>query len=151
MKADTFKVKHKVKDKNIEKVAKIKIRNPHATQREIAEEAWIARNTVIGAEKELSQNWTKDPTIAYIVNASKNRIKNISRVLDHKTKKILDKVELDEDIENKDVFLLKDIAKDDLARVTVLWWTITDEEWWLKDLSTATMKEIEERIKHLLW
>jgi hypothetical protein len=54
------------------------------------------------------------------VNASKNRIKNISRVLDHKTKKILDKVENDEDIENKDVFLLKDIAKDDLARVTVL-------------------------------
>jgi hypothetical protein len=39
MKADTFKIKHKVKDKNIEKVAKIKIRNPHATQREIAEEA----------------------------------------------------------------------------------------------------------------
>jgi hypothetical protein len=54
------------------------------------------------------------------VDKSRERIKNISRVLDHKTKKILDKVENDEDIDNKDIYLLKDIAKDDQSRVTVL-------------------------------
>lgn len=145
-----MKDKSKVKDKNVWKVAKIKIRNPHATQREIAEEAWIARNTVIKAEQELSQNWTKDPTIAYIVDSAKNRIKNISRVLDHKTKKILDKVELDEDIENKDVFLLKDIAKDDLARVTVLWGNVTDESGWLtKDKERWDNASVEDLLQFL--
>lgn len=145
-----MKDKSKVKDKNVWKVAKIKIRNPHATQREIAQEAWIAQNTVIKAEKELSQNWSKDPTIAYIVNSAKDRIKNISRVLDHKTKKILNKVELDEDIENKDVFLLKDIAKDDLARVTVLGGNVTDESWWLtKDKERRDNASVEDLLQFL--
>ncbi len=145
-----MKDKSKVKDKNVWKVAKIKIRNPHATQREIAQEAWIAQNTVIKAEKELSQNWSKDPTIAYIVNSAKNRIKNISRVLDHKTKKILDKVELDEDIENKDVFLLKDIAKDDLARVTVLGGNVTDESGGLtKDKERRDNASVEDLLQFL--
>lgn len=145
-----MKDKSKVKDKNVWKVAKIKIINPHATQREIAEKAWIARNTVIKAEQELSQNWTKDPTIAFIVDSAKNRIKNISRVLDHKTKKILDKVELDEDIENKDVFLLKDIAKDDLARVTVLWGNVTDEQGWLtKDKERWDNASVEDLLQFL--
>ncbi len=145
-----MKDKSKVKDKNVWKVAKIKIRNPHATQTEIAKEAWIARNTVIKAEQELSKNWAKDPTIAYIVDSAKNRIKNISRVLDHKTKKILDKVENDEDIDNKDVFLLKDIAKDDLWRVTVLWGNVTDESGWLtKDKERRDNASVEDLLQFL--
>mgnify|MGYP006323516773 CR=1 FL=1 len=82
------------------------------------------------AKQELEQSGAKDPTIAYIVGRSKERIKTAQAIFDR---------------------YLKDIVKDDLARVTVLWWTITDEEWWLKDLTNASIKEIEERIKHLLW
>ena len=37
-----------------------------------------------------------------------------------------------------------------MARVTVFGGELTDEQWWLKDLATATMKEIENKLKHLL-
>lgn len=153
MKADTFKVKKPRVDKrkNVGKVAEALIKNPNKTVREIAQETNMSIGAVHSSKIEVEQSWTKDETIAYIVDKSRERIKNISRVLDHKTKKILDKVEKDEDIDNKDIYLLKDIAKDDQSRVAVLWWTITDDKGWLRDMTDVSMKEIEERIKHLLW
>jgi len=149
MKADTFKVKKPRVDKrkNVGKVAEALIKNPNKTVREIANETDLWLWTVQRAKEELEKTGTKDETIAYIVCKSKERIKTAQAIFD----RYLDESSQKEVLENKDIVLVKDIVKDDLARVTVLWWTITDEEWWLKDLSTATMKEIEERIKHLLW
>lgn len=141
-----MKDKSKVKDKNVWKVAKIKIRNPHATQREIAQEAWIAQNTVIKAEKELSQNWSKDPTIAYIVDKSKDRIKRAQRIFD----RYLDEVEEKEKLERADTTLVKDIIKDDLARVTVLGGNVTDESWWLtKDKERRDNASVEDLLQFL--
>lgn len=149
MKADTFKVKKPRTDKrrNIGKVAEELIENPNKTEREIAKETWLWRWTVNRAKQELEQTGAKDPTIAYIVGKSKERIKTAQAIFDRYLQESSNK----ENLERWDIVLVKDIVKDDLARVTVLWWTITDEEWWLKDLTNASIKEIEERIKHLLW
>lgn len=138
------------KRKNVGKVAEAIVKNPNKTVREIAQETNLSIGAVHNSKKEVEQSWTKDPTIAYIVDSAKNRIKNISRVLDHKTKKILDKVEKDEDIDNRDVFLLKDIAKDDLWRVTVLWGNVTDESGWLtKDKERRDNASVEELLQFL--
>lgn len=133
-----MKDKTKVKPKNVGKVAEILAEDPHATQREIAEKAGIARNTVIKAEKELSQNWAKDETITYIVNAAKQRIQRVSQIFD----RYLDQIEEQPELKSKDISLAKDIVKDDLQRVTVFGWDLTDDKWWLKE-TTLTQKQID--------
>jgi hypothetical protein len=116
------------------------------TQRELAEKTWIARNTIIKAEKELSQNWTKDDTIRFIVDESKKRIHRVQRIFN----RYLDEVEEKEKLDRADISLAKDIVKDDMARVTVFGWELTNDEWGLRDLTSASMKELEENIKKLL-
>ncbi len=141
-----MKDKSKVKDKNVWKVAKVLIKNPHATQREIVEEAWIAKNTVIKAKRELSQNWTKDETIAYIVDKSKKRIKRSQALFD----RYIEEVEEKKKLGRWDVSLVKDIVKDDLARVTVLWGNVTDDNGWLmKDKEWRDNASIEELLQFL--
>lgn len=141
-----MKDKTKVKAKNVWKIAELKAKNPHLNQRELAEQAWIARNTVIKAEKELSQNWSKDDTIRYIIDESKNRIKRVQRIFN----RYLDEVEEKEKLDRADISLTKDIVKDDMARVAVFGWEVTDDEWGLRDLTWASMKQLEENIKKLL-
>jgi DNA-binding transcriptional regulator YhcF (GntR family) len=141
-----MKDKTKVKAKNVWKVAEVLVSDPNATQREIAKKTGVARNTVIKAKEELSQNWTKDPTIAYIVGSSKDRLKKVQAVFDRYLDESIEKVKL----ERGDLWLIKDIAKDDLQRITVLWWTITDAEWWLRDLSNLSILELESQRRLLL-
>lgn len=125
-----MKDKSKVKAKNVWKVAEIKAIDPNATQREISKQSWLAQNTVIKAEKELSQNWSKDETIAYIVWASKDRLKRIQHIMD----RFIDETEAKEELSRWDTALIKEIAKDDMARITVLWGKVTDDNWGLKSI-----------------
>jgi hypothetical protein len=64
----------------------------------------------------LGQTGTKDPTIAYIVGSSKNRLKKVQSFFDRLLDESLEK----EKIALDDAKVIKDIAKDDLARITVL-------------------------------
>lgn len=123
-----MKDKTKVKPKNVWKVAEVLAENPHATYREIEKITELAPATVQKAKNELKQNWSKDETIMYIVWSAKDRLKRISVVFD----KYVEQVEKKKKLENKDVALAKDIAKDDLQRITVLWWDATDENGALK-------------------
>ncbi len=118
----------KVKPKNVWKVAEILIENPNATQREIAKKAKLAQNTVIKAKEELSQNWTKDKEIAYIVSAAKLRLQRISNIKD----RYIDQLELSDDLWTKEVDLANKLWQEDIKLVTVLWWDVTDKDWWLK-------------------
>lgn len=138
-----MKDKTKVKPKNVAKVAELKAKNPHLTQREIAEKTWIARNTIIKAEKELSQNWTKDPTILYIVDESKNRIKRVQKIFN----RYLDEVEEKEKLDRADISLAKDIVKDDMARVTIFGGDVTDDQWGLIDWVNAPLEDLLKLIK----
>ena len=118
----------KVKAKNVWKVAKILVANPNATQEEITKKTKLAKNTVVKAKRELSSNWAKDDTIAYIVGSAKDRIKRVSNIFD----RYIDQIEWQEELSNRDIALAKDIVKDDMARVTVLWWDATKDDWGFK-------------------
>lgn len=148
----------KVKAKNVWKVAKILVANPNATQREIAKKTKMSRNTVIKAEKELSQNWTKDPTISFIVWSSKNYLKALSKINIAKIEKAI-KENLKEnsdwtysfiewqDIHIKDLVEYNKVGKEEMARLTVLWWDVTDDNGWLKDMSNLkdmTLDQLDE-------
>jgi len=141
-----MKDKSKVKDKNVWKVAKEVIKNPNITRREIQAKTWLHPLTIQKAKEELNQNGTKDPTIAYIVNKSKERIQRAQRIFD----RYLDEVEEKEKLERADTNLVKDIVKDDLARVTVLWGNVTDDNGWLmKDKEWRDNASVEELLQFL--
>lgn len=137
----------KVKAVNIWKVAEVKANNPHATYAEIEEETGLAPATIYKATQELKQNWSKDETIAYIVGSSKRNLKNISKANEAMTKKLLEEyldfdweeyiVKEDKDIKELIHLLNKisTISNDDLKRITVLWWDLTNEKWWFKSIS----------------
>lgn len=134
------------KRRNVGKVAEILAINPNKTEREIAKETWIGRWTVNRAKQELEQTGAKDPTIAYIVDKSKERIKTAQLIFDRYIQQSADK----ETLENKDVTLVKDIVKDDLARVTVLWGNVTDDNWGLqKDKERWDNASVEELLQFL--
>jgi predicted transcriptional regulator len=126
------------KRKNIWKVAEVIAVNPNKTQREIAKETNISLGAVNSSLKEVEQSWTKDPTIAYIVGNARERIKRVWALFD----RYLDEIEEKNKLERWDMQLAKDIVKDDMARVTVLWWDVTDKDW--------AIKKIDE-IKIIIW
>ena len=134
------------KRKNVGKVAEVLIKNPNKTVREIAKETDLSIGAVHNSKKEVEQSWTKDPTIAYIVDKSKDRIKRAQRIFD----RYLDEVEEKEKLERADTTLVKDIIKDDLARVTVLGGNVTDESWWLtKDKERWDNASVEDLLQFL--
>ena len=137
----------KVKPKNVWKVAELKAKNPHITVREIRSKTWLAHETIQKATEELKHNWSKDEAIRYIVDESRKRIERAQKIFN----RYLDEVEEKSKLDRWDISLTKDIVKDDLTRVTIFWWSVTDDEGGLKDLSSATTREIEERIKKALW
>ena len=120
--------------KNVWKVAEVLAKNPNKTVRELAKDTKIWKSTTARAVKELGQTGTKDPTIAYIVGSSKNRLKKVQSFFDRLLDESLEK----EKIALDDAKVIKDIAKDDLARITVLWWDVTDDQGWLKIAEMST-------------
>lgn len=123
------------KRRNVGKVAEVLAKNPQATVREIAQETNMSIWAVHNSKVEVEQSWTKDGTIAYIVGSSKNRIKKAQEIFD----RYITEVEEKEKLERSDVTLVKDIVKDDLARVTVFWWDVTDDNWGLTAEALAKM------------
>ncbi len=134
------------KRKNVGKVAEKLIENPNKTEREIAKETWLWNWTVNRAKQELEQSGAKDPTIAYIVDKSKERIKTAQAIFDRYIQESANK----ETLEKWDITLVKDIVKDDLARVTVLGGNVTDEQGWLtKDKERRDNASVEDLLQFL--
>lgn len=123
------------KRRNVGKVAEVLAKNPQATVREIAQDIGLSKSATHRATQEVGQSGTKDETIAYIVGSSKNRIKKAQEIFD----RYITEVEEKEKLERSDVTLVKDIVKDDLARVTVFWWDVTDDNWGLNAEALAKM------------
>lgn len=127
------------KKKNVWKVAAVLTKNPQATVREIAKKTNLWSSTVQRAKREVEQSGTKDETIAYIVWSAKDRLKRISGIFDRYIWEVEEKPE----INAFDMRTIKDIAKDDQARITVLWGNITDKDGWLKENSLANLSDSE--------
>lgn len=134
------------KRKNVGKVAEVLAKNPNKTEKELVKETWLWKGTVHRAKKEVEKSGVKDETIAYIVGASKARMKKAQAYFDRFLDESLARDELDNDKSK----IIKDIIKDDLARITVLWGSVTDDEGGLKDLTTLTIQEIEAHRRLLL-
>lgn len=123
--------------KNVWKVAEVLAKNPNKTIREVAKEAWIGKTTAANSMKELGQNGTKDPTIAYIVGSSKGRLQRSQGIFD----RWLDQIEEQDKIATKDIVVVKDIANDDMKRVTVFGGSVTDDNWGLNNVITPKQLE----------
>lgn len=144
----------KIKAKNVGKVAMIKAENPHATYKDIQEETGLSPATISKATQELKQNWSKDETIAYIVGSAKENLKDFSKLMRAKMKKLVKEsieetskweYELKEwkDIGVSTLVEINKIAKEDMARINVLWGSITDEDWWLKSIHDFTFDSMD--------
>lgn len=119
------------KKRNVWKVAKELVKNPHATEREIAEKTWLWCWTVNRAKKELVQNGAKDTTIQYIVTKAKENL-NLAQQIQ---RKYLEQVNAKKrKLAPSEINEVSKISKDEMQRVTVLGWDITDEWWGLKIL-----------------
>ena len=80
------------------------------------------------------------------MDKSKERIKTAQAIFDRYIQESSQK----EILEYKDVTLVKDIVKDDLWRVTVLWGNVTDESGWLtKDKERWDNASIEDLLQFL--
>jgi|AntRauTorckE5430_2_1112549.scaffolds.fasta_scaffold02240_1 hypothetical protein len=132
-----------VKPRNIGKVAEILAEDPNTTHRGLQEATWLASNTIQKAKDELKQTWSKDPIISYIVEGAKNRLQRIDGLLDRFVLEAEEKPTLD----RRDISLVKDFAKDDLQRITVLGWDVTDDGGWLKDMKAMTTEQLLEFIE----
>lgn len=127
------------KIRNVWKVAPELIENPQATVREIADKVWLWSSTVQRAKEELAQSGTKDETIQYIVKSSKERIKRAQALFD----RFITESEIKDSLDRHDTILIKDIVKDDQARVAIFGWDVTDEDWWLiQSMSTQDLLKL---------
>lgn len=133
------------KKKNVWKVAEVLIKDPNKTIKEIKKETWLWVWTIHRAKKEVEKTGTKDETIHYIVGASKQRLKRIQGVLD----RFIEESEKKEELSRWDTSLIKEIAKDDMARITVLWWDATDEQWWfaIESIKWMSLQDIQKAIE----
>lgn len=129
----------------IGKVAEVVAENPNQTVREIAKVAWLGKSTVARNVVELGQSGTKDPTIAYIVGKSKERMKKVQAYFDRYLEESLEQ----ERLGNDETKIITNIVKDDLARITVLWGTITDEDGWLKQIENMKDEDLHTYILSL--
>ncbi len=143
------------KRKNVGKVAEVLAKNPNKTVREIAKETDLWTWTVQRAKEEVEQSGTKDPTIAYIVWASKDNLKDFMKLYRAKVKQMVkENIEEDENgevkmkeksyINSKELEIISKMAKDDMARITVLWWDATDESGWLKQAQVVLLPWLNE-------
>ena len=113
------------KAKNTAKVLKEVIKNPLATEREIAKESWVSKSSVNRAMQEVGQIGAKSEIILEICDLDINLVKKWLIELD---RRISDKEELKQ-IRAKE---LSDIMRDSAWRYTIFKWKATDWDWWLK-------------------
>lgn len=132
----------------IGKVAEEIAINPNQTVRQLAKKTWLGIATISRNNKTLEQTGTKDETIAYIVGKSKDRMKKVQAYFDRYLEESIAKDTLD----NDNTKIIATIAKDDLARITVLGGSITDDDGGLKEINFdgKTLLELEKMRRDLL-
>ena len=130
---------------NMGKVAEVVAENPNLPMRDIMYKTWLSLWTVHNTTKELEKMWTKDETIAFIVGKSKERLKKVQAYFDRYLDESLSK----EKLGNDETKIITNIVKDDLARITVLWGTITDEEGGLKQIESMKDEDLHTYILSL--
>jgi len=152
------------KRNNVGSVAEVLAKNPNATIREISEKTWLWIGTIHRAIEELEKTGTKDTTISYIVWSAKDNLKDLAKLQRAKIKKMVSEyiveddkwnvsVIQDKEINMRDLEMMSKMWKDYMQQITVLWWDITDPNWWLKDqtISEKQQQAIDSLKAFMLW
>ena len=113
------------KAKNIAKVAKVALKEPLLTEREIAEQAWVSNGTAHNVLSELEQTWAKDPMILLITG------KDLSIVTIGQLE-IERRLNTKEELEKMRTVEISQVIKESTARYSLFRWDATDDKWGLK-------------------
>lgn len=139
-----------IKRRNIGKIAEYLMENPQATIPEIWRGVGLSVWCVHLNLQELEKFWTKDGVIVFVVNKAKKNLwlaqKLQRRFLDQLDAKTdPDRPEKEwkpaEKITNQEIREVSHISNDEIKRIAVLWWTITDENWWLKETALTDIQQ----------
>ena len=111
--------------KNRAKVIKATLKNPLATQREIAKQQLISKSSVNRIQQEMGQTGTKDDRILWICDADLEIIKLWQKIIQDKLndKKTVKKMKASE---------VSQVIAENTRRYTLLRWNATDENGWIK-------------------
>ena len=114
------------KKKNTTKVLKELVKNPLASEREIAKNTWLGNWTVNRAKKEMEQIGAKIPQIQDICDADFEIVKLVQ-------------AETRRRLQNPDKETFWDIIRawaESTKRYTIFKWDITDKDWGLKNIDS---------------
>lgn len=123
--------------KNVAKVAKVIIKDPLKTQREIAKETWVSLGTANSAKREVEQSWTKDDRIVGLTEDDFDIVRLAQGI-------IKDKLEDKKQVAKMKVTDVSSVARDSAQRYTIFRWPVTNNEWGLKDIRTMSDDELVE-------
>ena len=130
------------KIKNKAKVIWAKIRNPLATEREIAEIVWVSKTSVHNHLDDIDQNWPtidwrKIDVIEWII---KNDI-DITELAQKELKRRLEDDKLSKEMSTRDIISSADVSA---KRYALLRGDATDKNWWLKSIHDMTFDSSED-------
>ncbi len=136
------------KVKNKAKVLSVMISDPFATEREIAERAWVSKTSAHNHIEDIDQNWP---------NLDWKKIEFIERIISTDAEIVeLAQAELKKRIqETPDKVSTKDIissADTSAKRYSLFKWSVTDDKWWLKEQAVnINLLSNDELLKIALW
>ena len=113
----------KDKQKSLDKVAKERLKDPLATQREVAERAEMSQSSVDRARKEAGKYGSKDPFVVSILEWDKRLMNTIQW---KKEERLLEPNK----VSNKEIDLREKTAN---QRYSIFAWEVTDNSGWLKE------------------
>lgn len=118
--------------RNKAKVIKALIKNPLASQREIAKEAWVTVWTVNNKLNQVKQWEIKDDRILWICDADLEIVKLWQQIIKEKltNKKVVDKMKAGE---------VSQVIAENTKRYTLFKWDATDKDWGLKSIEWITI------------
>ncbi len=111
------------KKKNLEKIAKVVIKNPRATEREIAKETGLGNWTINRLKTEVEQIGAKDERILTLTDTDFDIVKLAQQ-------RIQEKLNDEAEMKKTRIGEISTVAKDSAARYTIFRWDLTDKEWW---------------------
>ena len=116
------------KAKNRAKVIAEVVKDPFATQEEIAERAWIWRTTVHDHLQELP-NSTKSDKIEKIIEKDLSIVELATEILQDRLQKAKAPETAEDKMSTRDIIASADVSA---KRYSLFKWDVTDKDWWLK-------------------
>jgi len=113
--------------RNRAKVIKATLKNPLASQREIAKQQWVSHETVNRIQKEMWQTVTKDDRILGICDKDLEIIKKWQEV-------IAKKLNNPKAVQKMRLWEISTALAESTRRYTLLKWDATDEQGWIKQV-----------------